>query len=150
MKSTITSVWIYFHLLFHIRDECQYGCYLHSRGLQKFSYTWCSLFVHLLFHLYWIMQWKITVTLYSSFQTLLWTYYSATYEKHSAHSFFIALPREGRLSASTAGKWHGVQNSKPITWLQKYCMDGQDERHQRNGLWSVSNPTRDAVLVHKI
>lgn len=50
---------------------------------------------------------------------------------------------------SNAGKWHSVQNLKPTARLQKYCKDRQVESHQGTGLWSVPDPTRDAVLVTK-
>ena len=59
----------------------------------------------------------------------------------------IALAEEGGLSASTAGELHGVLKSTARAWLQKYWRDRQAGRRRGTGLWRVSSPTQDAVLV---
>jgi transposase len=59
----------------------------------------------------------------------------------------ITLAEEGGLSASTAGELYGVLNSTARAWLQKYRRDGQVGKRRGMGLWRVSSPARDVVLV---
>jgi transposase len=59
----------------------------------------------------------------------------------------ISLPDEGGLSASTEGELYGVPKSTARAWLQKYRRDGQVRRRRGTGLWRVSSPAQDAVLV---
>jgi hypothetical protein len=59
----------------------------------------------------------------------------------------IALVEEGGLSASAAGGRYGAPGSTARAWLQKYRTAGQVGRRRGTGLWSVSSPAQDAVLV---
>ena len=59
----------------------------------------------------------------------------------------IALAEEGGLRASTADELYGVLKSTARAWLQKYRRDGKVGRCRGNGLWHVSSPAPDAVLV---
>jgi len=100
-------------------------------------------------YLCWIMQWAITATVNCKSPNTALNLLQCNLYKTLSHSFFIALPTEGGLCVSNASRWHSVQNSKPTAWLQKYCKDRQAERHQGTRLWSVFDPTRDAVLLTK-
>jgi transposase len=60
---------------------------------------------------------------------------------------FIALAEEGGLSASTVGELYGVLKSTARAWLQEYWWNGQVGRRRATGLWHVSSPSQDAVLV---
>jgi hypothetical protein len=59
----------------------------------------------------------------------------------------IALAEEGGLRAGTAGELHGVLKSPARAWLQKYRRDGHAGRLRGTGLWCVSSPAQDVVLV---
>jgi len=61
----------------------------------------------------------------------------------------IALAEEGGLSASIAGELYIVLKSTAKAWLQKYWGDEQVRRPQGTGLWHISSPAQDAVLVAK-
>jgi hypothetical protein len=60
--------------------------------------------------------------------------------------WIITLARDGRLSASTAGRWYSV-----LGWsiLQGYQTYGKVGRHWVYGLWHESRPAQDFVLVAK-
>jgi len=59
----------------------------------------------------------------------------------------IALPEKGGLSASTAGELYGIPKSTAREWLRKYRRDQQVGRRKGTGLWRVSSPAQDTVLV---
>jgi transposase-like protein len=65
----------------------------------------------------------------------------------SIHERVIALAEEGGSSASTAGELYGVPKSTARAWLHKLRRYEQAGKRRGTGLWLISSPAQDAVLV---
>jgi len=65
----------------------------------------------------------------------------------SIREHVIALAEKGGLSASTSRELYRVPMSTAREWLWQYQRGGQVGRRKGTGLWHVSSPAQDAVLV---